>query len=125
MDYALSLFHTGQYDECHTQLNVLINDDTPERLDLQLQARLLFIILQIQLKNYSLVPYQTKNLKLWMKKVKANHPGATELIPWLDKLGKADTKDQMQKTFPMFKSALLTEPLIHISKPLALDKWSI
>ena len=125
MDYALSLFHTGQYDECHTQLNVLINDDTPERLDLQLQARLLFIILQIQQKNFSLVPYQTKNLKVWMKKAKANHPGTAELIPWLDKLGKADTKEQMQKTFPLFKSALLTEPLIHISKPLALGKWSI
>lgn len=125
MDYALSLFHTGNYDACHDQLNMLIDDNTTERLDIQLQARLLFIVLQIQLKNYSLVAYQTKSLKGWMKKTKVNITGAGELINWLDKLGKADAKHRLTETFVAFTGALYNGNLSNISKVLSLKDWRL
>lgn len=124
MDYALSLFHTGNYNACHEQLHKLIEGPATDRLDIQLQGRLLFIMLQIQLKNYSLVPYQTKSLKGWMKKTKANATGAVELISWLEKLAKADAKHKLPETFAAFKEVLQHESVKKLEKVLALNKWN-
>lgn len=125
MDYALSLFHTGNYNACHEQLQKLIDGPATDRLDIQLQGRLLFIILQVQLKNYSLVPYQTKSLKGWMKKTKANATGAVELISWLEKLAKADAKHKIKETFVAFNNALRSGNLSNIDKVLALTNWTL
>ena len=125
MDYALSSFYTANYDVCHQQLNLIIDDSTEDRLDLQLQARLLFLILQLQLKNYSLITYQTKSLKGWMQKTKAVVNGATELITWLEKLAKAEAKLKLPETFESFKTALQQEPLKSLDETLFLQKWSL
>lgn len=124
-DYALSLFHTGDYDGCHKQLTILMDDKTKERVDVQLYARVLFIMLQLQLKNYSLIPYQVKNLRVWQKRAKADAPGVTRLLQWLDKLGKAGALNQFSQAVTAFKHDLLSEELKSITKELALDKWKL
>lgn len=124
-DYAISLFYTGDYDACHTELNKLIDEKTTERLDVQLYARLLFIQLQIQIKNYSLVPYQVKSARAWKKRVKTDIPGANYLLGWLDKLGKAGQQDNLELAFAAFKEALQQAPLAGLDKELALGKWNI
>lgn len=122
-DYALSLFHTGDYDACHKQLNLLMDDKTKERVDVQLFARILFVMLQLQLKNYSLIPYQVKNLRVWQKRAKADAPGVAKLLQWLDKLGKAGMANQFRSAFVAFMNELNDDGLKTISKELALDKW--
>jgi hypothetical protein len=124
-DYALSLFHTGDYDGCHKQLNLLMDDKTKERVDVQLFARILFVMLQLQLKNYSLIPYQVKNLRVWQKRTKADSPGVAKLLQWLDKLGKAGAINQLSSAITAFKHDLVNEELKPITKELALDKWKL
>lgn len=125
MDYALSSFYTGNYDACHQQLSLIIDDNTEDRLDLQLQARLLFLILQLQLKNYSLIAYQSKSLKGWIQKTKTVVSGAAELITWLEKLAKAEAKFKVAETFLLFKTALQQEPLKNLADTLFLQKWEL
>jgi hypothetical protein len=67
LDYALSLFHTADYDECHKQLTLIMDKNTTERMDMQLNARLISIMLQLQLKNYSLITYQVKSVRAWKR----------------------------------------------------------
>lgn len=124
-DYALSLFHTADYDACHKQLMLLMDEKTKERIDIQLYARVLFIMLQLQLKNYSIIPYQTKNLRGWQKRTKADAPGVKELIGWLEKLGKAGALNQLTGTFAEFKDELKQDTLKALSTELALDKWKL
>ncbi len=122
-DYALALFHTNNYDNCHEQLQELISLNTKERIDIQLNARLLFIMLQFQLKNYSIVAYQVKNMRAWKKRTKANADGADAFLSWLDKLGKSDAKNKIAETFAAFREELKTDSLKDLNKELALDVW--
>ncbi len=122
-DYALSLFHTGNYDHCHEQLQLLINMNTKERIDIQLNARLLFVMLQLQFKNYSLIAYQVKNLRAWKKRTKADAKGVNELLSWFDKLGKSDSKHNLRETFLAFKKELQHDIFSELEKGLALKKW--
>jgi|GEM_PF-4609661 len=124
-DYGLSLFHTADYDGCHKQLTLLMDEKTKERIDIQLYARVLFIMLQLQLKNYSIIPYQAKNLRRWQKRTKADATGIKELIGWLEKLGKAGTLNQLTSTFADFKNELQLDILKELTNELALDKWEL
>lgn len=125
LDYSLALFHTGDYNNCHTELNKLIDINTKDRIDIQLYGRLLFIMLQLQVKNYSIIPYQVKNVRSWIKRSKANADGVAEVLSWLEKLGKAGAKGEYKDAFNSFKQALQQEALKGISTELALDKWGI
>ncbi|MFN8285916.1 MAG: hypothetical protein U0V74_04135 [Chitinophagales bacterium] len=123
LDYSLSLFHTGDLDGCMVTLNKLMDYKTKERVDIQLYARLLFIMLQLQLKNYQLIPYQVKSARAWKKRAKTEAEGSTELLAWFDKLGKAGLQLQWKETFAEFKEALQNDPLKELSQELALNKW--
>ena len=123
LDYSLALFHTGDLDGCMVNLNRLMDSKTKERIDIQLFARLLFIMLQLQLKNYQLIPYQVKSVRAWKKRAKTDMPGCNELLTWFDRLGKAGLQMQWNDTFNAFKEDLQKEPLKELSKELALSKW--
>ena len=123
LDYSLSLFHTGDYDSCHIELTKLMDYNTKDRIDIQLYGRLLFIMLQLQLKNFTVIPYQVKNVRSWIKRSKANAKGAAEALSWFEKLGKAGVKGEYKDTFADFKEALQLPELKPISTELALDKW--
>ena len=122
-DYALSLFHTGDYDGCLKNLNRLIDMKTKERVDVQLYARLLFVMLQLQLKNYQLIPYQVKSIKAWKKRMKIDAEHCDELLGWFDKLGKAGMQQQWNTGFAKFKEHLQEGHIKELNTELALSKW--
>ncbi len=122
-DYSLALFHTGDYDGCLANLNRLMGEKTKERVDVQLYARLLFAMVQLQLKNYQLIPYQVKSIKAWKKRMKTDAENCDELLAWFDKLGKAGMQQQWNAAFTRFKQHLQEGHIKELNTELALSKW--
>lgn len=123
LDYAVALFHSGDFDTCLDNLNKLMDSKTRERIDIQLYGRLLFVMVHLQMKNYSLAHYQVKSIRAWKKRVKTDATGCNELLAWFDKLAKAGEQLQWATAFEAFKKELEEPPLNELNKELAIARW--
>jgi tetratricopeptide (TPR) repeat protein len=69
-EYAESLFQAGRFKDVADKLDELLQLNTDAHVDLQISARLLMVLTQLELGNNAVVPYQIKSAKSWLKRQK-------------------------------------------------------
>jgi hypothetical protein len=75
-NYALALVHASAHEKAIDELNKLVDINTDVRLDLQQLARLLMVMVHLDLGNNSLIPHLIKAARSWMKR----HSYANETV---------------------------------------------
>jgi hypothetical protein len=67
-NHALALVHANQHQLAIDELNKLLAINTNLRLDLQQLARLLLVMVHVDLNNNTMVPHLVKSARSWMKR---------------------------------------------------------
>lgn len=67
-EYALSLMFNNNAAKAADIMDQLLRFKTSARSDMQPYIRILAIMIQLQLQNYTLIPHIIKSTKLWLKK---------------------------------------------------------
>lgn len=73
-EYALSLLLMGSAAEALTIADEMLRIKSTVRTDMQPYLRVIYLMIQMSLGNYAVIPYQVKSTKAWLKKQNFNNP---------------------------------------------------
>ena len=105
-EFALALLHTGQSNEAYHKLEELLLMGDGLRADLHLYVRPLIILAQLDLNNFSLVPYRIKSTKAWMKRQKIENAGLDIFFHHAYAIAKAKDKGQRNTAWHNLNTAV-------------------
>jgi hypothetical protein len=120
---ALSLMHQQRPADALDRVDELLRkkDDLSGRF--QLYVRPLMLLIQLQLGNYTLIPYLVKSSKSWMQRQKLNHPEADLLFKQLLASAKPSLlprQDALKKLEKLIDNGSLAD----MNKVLNLKDWA-
>ncbi|MDB5281014.1 MAG: hypothetical protein JWO06_89 [Bacteroidota bacterium] len=72
---AVALLHTKRSKDAYDKLEELLQMGDDIRVDLQIYVRPLLILAHLDMEHFSLIPYQIKSAKSWMKRKKMSNSG--------------------------------------------------
>ncbi len=120
--YGLALFHTGQSGEAIIRLNELLQLSDEPRKDLQNYIRPSIILCQLQLENYTTVPYLIKSTRAWIKRSKNTSAEVDLFLSLAYSLASAPETQRRDRWLKM-QDALNQNKLSGMDKELHLKSW--
>ncbi len=121
-DYACALFHTGQLKKSLELINELITISPEHRIDMQIMLRALMLMVQCELGNYELIPYQVKAAKAWMKRRELVSQELEAFFSMIYPMAKAD-KDKRTVVYKKILAAVENKQLPEMELMLHLKSW--
>jgi tetratricopeptide (TPR) repeat protein len=96
-NYALALVYSNEHDLAVNELNKLLEINEEVRLDLQRLVRLLLVMVHLDCGNSSLIPYQVKSAKSWMKRHKCEDETVDGLYKHFLAVSKLSQRERRKK----------------------------
>jgi hypothetical protein len=81
--YAASLLYTAKADKAIVPLREILKGNNKARLDIQLNAMLLELMVQYDLKNYALIPYLVSSVRKWIKRKGIQAEKSNLYLKWM------------------------------------------
>jgi hypothetical protein len=98
--YAAALLYTGQAEKALVPLREILKGNKVARADLVLKAMLLELMVQYDLKNYSLIPYQVSAIRKWMRRKDISPDSSNLYLKWMINIssaaGHGEPKDKLK-----------------------------
>ncbi len=98
--YAHALAMNGKGTEANNVIQQIINSSHGQRVDLQMHARIIQLVLQMEFGHYTILPSLIRSTRGWIKKNKIETEAIDHVLRWITKVSKAPAED---------RKALLTE----------------
>lgn len=106
-NFACNEFAAGEYKKALYWINQVLNESTDSlRQDVYTFARLVNLLIHLELKNYDLLEYEIASTQRYIKKNKRNYKVESLLIKYVKKLVKSRAKKNESQIFSEFKSEL-------------------
>ncbi|MDB5284273.1 MAG: hypothetical protein JWO06_3348 [Bacteroidota bacterium] len=119
---AISLIHLGRSKEAFDKLNELLQMNEDVRSDFQKYVRPLLIVSQLDLGNFTLVPYLIKSTKAWMKREKISNPEIELFFSLTYSIANAN-ESKRPKAWLNLKEALEQDKLKAMNEEINLTNW--
>jgi len=81
--YAVALLFTGRVEKALVPLREILKGNKKTRLDVQLKAMQLELLVQYDLGNYALIPYQVQSIKNWVKRKELQAESCAVYLKWM------------------------------------------
>ena len=81
--YAAALLYTGQADKALDPLREILKGNKAARVDVQLKAMLLELMVQFDLKNYTLIPYLVSAIRKWIRRKNISPEESNLYLKWM------------------------------------------
>ena len=99
--YAHALTMNGKTTEANSVIQQIINSSHGQRVDLQLYARIIQLVLQLEFGHDTILPSLIRSTRGWIKKNKLETEATDHVLRWITKVSRAAAADE--------RKALLTE----------------
>jgi hypothetical protein len=100
--YAAALVFSGQGEKALLPLREILKGNKTARLDMQLNAMLLELIIQYDLGNYSVISYSIQSIKKWMSRKGQDPEGALPYLKWILRITEAAASGNERKELQAF-----------------------
>ena len=87
--YAVALLFTGQGEQALKPLREILKGNKKARLDVQLKAMQLELLVQYDLGNHALIPYQVQSIKNWVKRKEIHDESCAVYLKWMLRISSA------------------------------------
>jgi hypothetical protein len=100
--YSAALLFAGKVDKAMETLREMLKGNKKTQLDIQLRAMLLELMVQYDLKNYSLIPYFVSSIRKWIKRKKFSPTEAGLYLKWMLRISAAAESADRKKELNAF-----------------------
>lgn len=109
---TMYFFGCGDYDSSLKWLHMIINKDEELRSDLRIESKLLFLIIQYELKNYDLIEYAVKSTQRYLLKKEPLMGIEPIILSFIKKMSNVKNPDDLNKMFTELKDTLVKNKTI-------------
>lgn len=92
--YAHALTMNGKTTEANKVIQEIINSSHGQRADLQLHARVIQLLLQMEFQHYTILPSLIRSTRGWIKKNKLESDATDHVLRWITKVSKAPAEER-------------------------------
>ncbi|MBP6730789.1 MAG: hypothetical protein KA149_01955 [Chitinophagales bacterium] len=122
-NHAAALVHLRKSKQATDKINQLLAINTGMRKDLQQHMRILQIMVQIDMGNYSLVPYLIKSAKAWMKRNKFTNKEFDLFFTLIASATKSLSGPNTKGAWTSLNKAIDSDKLTVLEKAVSLKQW--
>lgn len=124
-EYAIDLMHCGLPALALDVINELLQTNTEARSDYQQTLRILLIMVQIDMANYSLIPYLVKSTKIWFKRKKLINKEYDLFFKLAGNIAKAENEKLREKAFDELLTTANSNKLVVLNYELDIRGWTL
>ena len=100
--YASALLYTGHPADAQEALREVLKGNKFDQWDIQVNAMMLEIMIQYDLKNYMLIPYLVTSIRKWINRNKITPKGVEHYLKWMLRIGEAAGVRKQQSELKAF-----------------------